>query len=197
MYNLDIYKSLTSKYGPFASWAIWSYEKESDTSVISKNIDQLHSKYVLLGLNISRPLRDKPWSNFHGGKHDRKIKYACNNTKLRGSYITDIFKGIDEPNSSRFKKALTNNVISKNVNLFNQEMSDIKINKDSQFIVFGMPNSLLANCFNNYFKQNYKNRIIYYYHYSYYRFTDKMWVEGLWEKLKITDNYKLTIDKYK
>ncbi|NCN07853.1 hypothetical protein GW933_04195 [Candidatus Falkowbacteria bacterium] len=197
MYSIDEYKNLTSKYGPFASWAIWNYKKESDSLIINQNFDKLHSKFIFLGLNISRPLTNNPWSNFHGGRHDRKLKYACNDNKLRGSYMTDIFKGIDEPQSNKFKNLLTDKIIRKNVEQFNREMKDIKINDNAQFIILGTPTSLLAQCFNNYFKQEYKNRIIYHYHYSYYKLTDKEWVNGLWEKLNINQNFDLTIKKYK
>lgn len=197
MYSINEYKKLASKYGPYASWAIWDYKDQADSSVISKNFDQLHSKFVLLGLNISRPLANKPWSNFHAGPHNvRKLKYACNDNKLGGSYITDIFKGIVESQSTKFKNGLTDKIISGNVNLFNQEMGDIKINEDTKFIILGTPNSLLAQCFNHYFKQEYKNHVIYHYHYSYYGLTDRAWVGGLWDKLNINQNFDLTIEKY-
>ena len=114
MYNSEEYKNLASKYGPYASWAIWDYKNASDTAAIDQNFEQLHSKYVLLGLNISRSLTNT-WSNFHDNSHARKIKYACTDTKLRGSYITDIFKGIVKSRSTWFKEILTDKIISENV----------------------------------------------------------------------------------
>lgn len=185
MYNAGEYNYLVSKYGSYASWAIWNKEKPVDTEVISQNIDQLHSKYVLLGLNISRPLIDQHWSNFHDNSHARKLRYACNDTKLRGSYMTDMFKGIVQPSSANFRSLLTDKIIQDNVQFFNKEMKDIKITDDTQFIIFGTSTSLLAQCFNGYFKQGYKNNVIYYYHYSYFTLTDKQWVVGLWRKLDI------------
>ncbi len=195
MYNLDEYKRLTSKYCYYASWAIWNKEKEDDSSIIDQHLDQLHSKFVLVGLNISHSLAGKAWSNFHGGKHDRKLKYACNDTKLRGSYITDIFKDIDEVSSKNLKNILTEKVINKNVSFFNQEMKDIKISGDTQFIVLGTPTSLLAEYFDKYFKQKYKNHIIYHYHHSYYGLTDREWVCGLWKKLSINKNFDMVTKK--
>lgn len=189
MYSLNEYNILASKYGTYSSWAIWNPQNPTDTTIIDKYVDQLHSKFVVLGLNISRPLVNKPtWSNFHGKTHDRKLNYACNDTILRGSYITDIFKGIVNPNSTNFLKYLTKEQIEGNVNVFNQEMADIRINSDTKFIVLGTPNSILAKCFNSYFKQNYKNPIVHYYHYSYFTLTDKEWVTGLWGKLYIDQN---------
>ncbi|KKT92415.1 MAG: hypothetical protein A3E37_03045 [Candidatus Andersenbacteria bacterium RIFCSPHIGHO2_12_FULL_46_9] len=198
MYNSDEYKNLTLKYSSYASWAIWSYKNQSDSTIISQNISELHSKFVLLGLNISRPLANEQWSNFHHGPNNiRKLKYACNDNKLHGSYITDIFKGIIEPEATQFRDILTDKIINENVNLFNQEMGDIKIDDDSQFIIFGTKTSLLAQCFNDYFKQEYKNKIIYHYHYSYYGLTDKKWVNVFWKKLGISQNFDLTVKKYK
>jgi hypothetical protein len=66
MYSIDEYERLTLKYGPYASWAIWNHDSASDTAVIDQNFNQLHSKFILLGLNISRPLTKIFWSNFHG-----------------------------------------------------------------------------------------------------------------------------------
>jgi len=194
MYNFDEYKSLTSKYGSCASWAIWNYQDSEDTTIIDKNFDQLHSKFILLGLNISRPLSNKPpWSNFHDNSHARKIMYACNNTLLCGSYMTDIFKGIVEPISTKIGTNLTDKTIRENVNYFKQEMVDIKLKDDSQFIIFG---ELALQYFAKYFKQGYKNNIIYFKHYS-SRGTDKNWVEGFWKKLNINQEFDLTIKKYK
>lgn len=198
MYSTEEYNKLVSKYGSYASWAIWDYKDESDLSIISKNVNQLHSKYILLGLNISHPLSNKPWLNFHGGSiHDRKLKYACNDTILRGSYITDIFKGIEVTQSNKLKNVLTDKIISENVSLFNREVLDIEFNENSQFIVFGAPKSFLAQCFDNYFKQKYNNRVIFHHHYSYYGVTDKEWVTGLWQKLNINQDFDQITNKYK
>lgn len=194
MYDVKKYNDLVSKYGHYSSWAIWNEEDPHDTGIIDKNIDQLHSKYVLLGLNMSRTLTLNPWSNFHDNTHARKIRYACNNTKLRGSYITDIFKGITNPSSGNFFKTISEDVIKENVNFFNQEMRDIEINSDTQFIVFGTQTSFIAECFKRYFKQNYNNNVIFYYHYAYYVFTDKEWVEGFWKKLGIEQVPDLVIE---
>lgn len=195
MFNISEFNDLTTKYGSFASWAMWDYNNQNDSSIINQYIAQLHSKFILLGLNISQPLINKPWSNFHSGPSNvRKLKYACNDNILRGSYITDIFKGVTEPKSTKIVNILTDRIIDDNVSLFNHEMNDIKINGISQFIIFG---KLTAQCFNRYFKQKYKNKIIYHHHYSHYGITDKEWVESLWEKLNINQDFELTIKKYK
>jgi hypothetical protein len=197
MFSAEEYDKLVLKYGSFASWAIWDYKDGCDPSIISQNIDQLHSRYVLLGLNISRSLSDKPWSNFHSNDHARKLKYACNDNLLRGSYITDIFKGIVQPKSSKFNNLLTDRIIEQSVRFFHQEMRDIKITDDSLFIIFGRPGSLISRYFTRYFNRDYQNRIVYYYHYSYYRLTDKEWVEGFWKEMYINQNYDQTRARYR
>jgi len=180
MYSFNEYKKLTSKYGSVASWAIWDDEDLSNTSPIELNFNELNSKFILLGLNISKPLMSKPWTNFHSGRHDRKLKYACNHSTLRGSYLTDIFKGIDNPNSADFSKSLTIKDIRDNVDFFMQEMIDVKINEETQFIIFG---NLTNQYFNKYFRQNYKNNVIHFRHYS-SRGTDKEWVTQFLEKVE-------------
>lgn len=197
MYNIDEYKNLTLKYGGYSSWAIWNYKNEKDVSIIEKNLDQLHSNYIFLALNVSGT-KTKDWSNFHGGSiHDRKLKFPCNDNKLRGSYMTDIFKNIIEPDSSKIKSILTEKIINENVILFNQEMKDIKISEKSHFVILGTSKSLLAQYFNKYFKKHFKNSIIYHYHHSYYGLTDKEWVYRLWKKLNINQDFDQTIKKYK
>ena len=195
MYTPDEYKKLTRKYGHFASWAIWDYKDEGNTSIITQKFNELHSKFVLLGLNISGPLPREPWLNFHGGSiHDRKLKFACNDTLLRGAYMTDIFKGFEEVQAAMLSRSLTEDIIRSNVNQFNEEMRDIKIGEDSKFIIFG---SHAAKYFNRYFRYGYKNEIVYYCHYSYYGISDRKWVEELWNKLGTHDNFDNMINKYR
>ena len=198
MYTSDKFARLTSKYGGYASWAIWDYQTQSDPSVINECSDELHSKFVLLALNISGTLNDQQWANFHYGPSNiRKLKYACNNTLLRGSYITDLFKGIPEKQSMMFKTLLTEKIIYENVDFFRKEMSDIGLDASSKFIVFGTPSSLIAQYFNQYFKGEFHNQVIYHYHYSYYGISDKEWVMGLWRKLGINQSFELTVSSYK
>ena len=90
------FERLTEKHGAYGGWAIWNYTRnrreENSVKPIDENLIHLNNKYIIIGLNISSPV--ETWTNFRGGKHDRKLKYAFNNTKVRGSYMTDLFKGI-------------------------------------------------------------------------------------------------------
>lgn len=194
MYRINEYKNLTAKYGSFASWAIWDYNDDSNTAIITQNSDQLNARYILLGLNISGPLSNKPWLNFHGGStHDRKLKFVCNDTTLRGSYMTDIFKGIEEVQAAQLANKLSEKIINENVNFFIQEMKDIKISDKSKFLLFGRH---VEYYFNKYFRQYFRNDVIIHHHYSFYGITDKEWVESLWRKVNIDHNFDLTINKY-
>ena len=96
--------------------------------------------------------------------------------------MTDIFKGIDNPNSVDFRKALLEIVIRENVDSFKQEMKDIEIHVDTQFIVFG---AMTSDYFDKYFSKSFNNRVINYRHYS-ARGTDDSWVKGFLEKVIIT-----------
>lgn len=181
-YNKSEYSILKNKYGAYSSWAIWNDKNHKDVSVIDSCFSELNPNFIFLGLNISGLLKGDPWSNFHGGKHDRKLVYACNKTNLRGSYITDIFKDIVDANSSALKK-LSNEIIEKNARFFDEEMKDIKIMEKSVFVILGTESSIVSKYFKRYFLREYKNKIINYCHYSYYGISDEKWVEGLREKI--------------
>ena len=195
-YSQTEYEFLKSKYSKYSSWAIWNYQRESDTLDIDKSINDLHAKYVLIGLNISASLKQIPWINFHGGKHDRKLKYACNDTSLRGSYITDLFKDIPQSNSAKFFSEINQHIIDHNVNLFIEEMKNIKITDETCFVLMGADNSQIVKTYNTYFGKHFDNKVINYCHYSYYSLTDQSWVEGFWKKLKIEANFQSTIQNY-
>jgi len=196
LFSLNEYQKLKQKYGNYSSWAIWDYQNEANTKIIDTHYKQLQSRYVFLALNISAPLNGIPWQNFHGGKHDRKLKYACTCSELKGAYITDLFKDIPEVKSSNLSQQLNKEIVAKNVDFFNQEMKDIKLKPDSILILLGAKSSLLSKMYEKYFKLHYSNPVINYYHYSYYRLTDQQWVEDLWEKLELKNDFRKIKTKY-
>lgn len=195
MYTEIKYEELKKKYGSCSSWAIWNEKDQKDTNVIKQNIKELNTNYVFVGLNIASLLREPPWSNFHGGKHDRKLMYACNDTKqLRGSYLTDIFKNLPRSKASEVKKYLKENpkFLEKNVASFKKEMDDIKVNKDTVFVVLGVNSSLVLKYFKKDFqpklKYKYEDKnILNYNHYSDYKIPDEEWVNELYGKLGIAE----------
>ncbi len=113
--------------------------------------------------------------------------YACNDTKLRGSYLTDLFKGIPEPSSAKLYRYIKQNpdVIDENVRFFKQEMLDIGINRDTIFVVLGKG---VLPFYVNFFGSEFTNEYICYPHYASYG-TDKDWVEGLWKAVGIQKTF--------
>ncbi|OGU11940.1 MAG: hypothetical protein A2X61_13540 [Ignavibacteria bacterium GWB2_35_12] len=189
MYSMPKYNELRKQFGNFASWAIWDKNKEYDTEIIDKNIKILHSNFVFVGLNPSKNLRKVKWSNFRGGKHDRKLKYACEIDCLRGSYLTDLFKNFTKKSSSELKKEIdkkNKNFIKKVFKDFQSELDKICFNPQKGKII------LLGDTVQKFFKKHFKLNdndplkkcILNYKHYGCWG-TDKDWVEGLWDKLVI------------
>jgi len=111
--------------------------------------------------------------------------------------MTDLFKNYVKARSTNIEKDISYNRIRQNVDFFRIEMEDIDIDNKTRFIVFGKDGSNTSRLFNKYFRQYFKNRTIFFYHYSYFTYTDKEWVEKFWEKLGITSNYDYMIGKYK
>jgi hypothetical protein len=193
MYSLEEYTFLKEKYARVASWAIWDSRNQHDTTIIDKNVAQLSSRYVFAALNVSKDLKDESWINFHAGRHDRKLKYACNDTILRGSYLTDLFKGIAEPKDFKIKSLLTSETIQEHVKAFNREMVDIKLSDDSTLIILG---GMARRYFDIHFRRGYRNKIIFHAHYSDYKLSDKQWTEDLWSKLNIVQDFDSIVQKY-
>jgi hypothetical protein len=152
--TLDKYKKIRNKYGQYASWAIWSEEESTPKSNMcpkifesKATIKSLHSRYVLVGLNISRPL-EKKFSNFHpdySEAQDYKTRYALKNTPLWGAYMTDIIKDFEEVVSGKMMKYLKENPEFEKINIstFRKELKFIStsqpilvaIGKDSYTIL--------------------------------------------------------------
>lgn len=200
--NETQYLRLLPKYGDYSSWAIWDHEDEADPTIIESHIEELNANHVFIAYNASRKegfLRDKAWANFRGWKHDRKLKYACNDTNdLRGSYLTDLFKGIKESDSRKVQNYLTDDVVNKNVSCFLQEIADIGTTKKTVFVVLGVYDSDIGKLFREHFLKKMGDvNVKYYTHYSNFRLTDEEWVTGLWKELGIKADYETIRQKYR
>lgn len=71
----------------------------------------LHGNSILLGLNISRKIKN-PLGNFHDPRPmatDFKIRYALKDTSYWGSYMTDIIKDFEERASVKMMRFLGSN----------------------------------------------------------------------------------------
>jgi hypothetical protein len=193
------FQRLSEKYGDYSSWAIWNHEDELDPTIIESHIEELNAKHVFIAYNASREFqRDGPWANFRGFKHGRKLKFACNDTALRGSYLTDLFKGIKEVNSKNVQNYLTPEVVTENVSLFLEEISDIGTTKKTVYVILGVRNSEVGKQFRSHFLDHLGDvNVKYYTHYSNYSLTDEKWVTGLWKELGVKANYETIRQKYK
>jgi hypothetical protein len=133
----NIYNKINEKYGYCGSWAVWNlnYERPKDNMddlTIFENdeiINDLNFKYIIVGLNISKEIKIK-LSNFHGKNGDvYKLRYGIQDSKLYGSYMTDIIKYHVDAKSTNVIKDLKNNedIMLKNINIFKQEIKDLEI----------------------------------------------------------------------
>jgi hypothetical protein len=139
--NLEKFNFIRDNYGLFSSWAVWEKEGKTPKSnvgnlnVLDPNINDellrlINTKYVMVGLNISRGAIKIPFANFHDKRSeatDFKIRYAFNNTKAYGAYMTDLIKDYDEKSSASVKDYLKKNkqFLASNLNFFKNEIEEI------------------------------------------------------------------------
>ncbi len=181
MISKSKFEEIKKSYGTFSTWAIWNDNNEADTEIIEQNISLLHTKWVLIGLNISKPV--KVWGNFRGGKHDRKLKAAFGNTNISGAYMTDLIKK-SEKSSTKIENDIKqgNLNIAKQVKSFVKELNFVGVNSKTKFIIFG---DMARNLYDEYYEKHFpENKVYYLKHYS-SRGTDKVWVEKVWDRLNI------------
>ena len=166
MIDYDKFESIKSKYGHYASWAIWDKEgKKPKENVGNLNIleiegnnqllQQLNPNIIFVGLNISRRV-EIPLGNFHDSQPqgmDYKIRYALNNSPFWGAYMTDIIKSFEEKVSEKMMKHLRTNkqFEEENIRIFRQELNDLEVEYHS-IIAFGNDAyTILKRNFNNEF----------------------------------------------
>ena len=148
-YDFD---KLKSRFGYCCSWAIWS--KASDTPKsnvgdlsllnpdLNKNLlNQINPNVVFVALNFSRETTKEDFANFHDPRpmsQDYKIRYALQDTKLWGGYMTDIIKDYPEKSSNKMMSFLKKDktIEKDNCKLFLEEMDLLKSN-NPKIIAFG------------------------------------------------------------
>ena len=209
-YYDDNWDMLTEKYGGYASWGIWSQKNSQRTNVgpIYKNKDLLHSKYVLIALNPSKDLytaiqtgERKPWANFHGGgggggNNDSKLKYAINDTILKGLYMTDLFKEVALTQDELLRKVKDNpdEIVPRNIDLLKQELIDVNVDEHTTFILIG---GKVQEYWEQYFMSEFNsNPVIRNPHYSARGYSDKRWVEEFWGNVGIEENFEKVKSSY-
>jgi len=137
MIDRNRFQEIESRFGNFASWAVWAEvdkrpkSKMEDISIFKDpslpyTLEQLHNDFVLLGLNISTIDIVEPLSNFHGQNGEvYKLRYALQGTPLWGSYMTDIIKDFKEADSIKILKYFKQNPqnLKDHIEKFEDELS--------------------------------------------------------------------------
>ena len=144
--TLDKLSLIKSKYGGVASWAIWADSGSGDTSDVSifdlrsdnVALRKLHTKYVLVALNISGQIKI-PFGNFHGGPRDFMLRDALNGTPLEGAYLTDLLKNYEDKNSAAVVRHFKKNTHEFNLQIadFLEELIDVGANQRTTLIALG------------------------------------------------------------
>lgn len=175
MITKEHFDDIANKYGPFASWAVWTNENGNPKSNIGdlsvfdldlnpKLFDMLNPNVVMVGLNFSRPVEKINFVNFHDNRpqgQDYKIRYAFCDTEFYGAYMTDIIKD--------FKEKISGNVLAylkankeferQNIKLFEQEVADLK-SKNPFIIAFG---NITFDLLQKYFGDRYRIKKVMHY----------------------------------
>lgn len=163
------YRSMMHQYGCVGSWAIWEdVDVKPKSNVGNMRIFErddllkiLNTQHVFVGLNISRNLIDKVWGNFHdfrSASTDYKIRYALRDTTLWGSYMTDIFKDLQEKDSKKVPHFLEKNKTyeEQNVNFFLEEIFHLGIQKPI-LVAFG---KMVHEILNKHFDKKFEIKLI-------------------------------------
>lgn len=146
----NIFEYVRDKHGLFASWAAWPdpgvkpKSNMEDLSIfeppkLKDTLETLHNDYVLVALNISTTEINTPLSNFHGQNGEvYKARYALSGTPLWGSYMTDILKDFQEPDSSKVEKIIKKDpsLIFPHLDFFREEISVLG-NSKTTLVAFG------------------------------------------------------------
>lgn len=136
------YQTMKEKYGDVGSWAIWNragstVKSNTDSMTWVQDPDlllKINTGFVFVGLNGSSTHGEQnghfnnSWSNFHSGysyQNDYKLRFALQDTRYWGSYITDVIKHHSEVDSAKVKRYLKNHpeVIKDNIRVFEEELS--------------------------------------------------------------------------
>ena len=141
MIDRQRFELIRGKHGAYGSWAVWASPSGAPKSHVGELrvfdqqanaglLDTLKPGVVMVGLNISRGCPDEPCRNFHdagASANDFKIRYAFSGTSFWGAYMTDIIKGVVEPDSGALINWLRQNsqVIVEHAKAFRAELSDL------------------------------------------------------------------------
>ncbi len=91
----DIFYEIKKRYGKYSSFAIWNDSNIDDLEFIEKNKTHLHGRVIFEAYNASAQINNL--QNFHfthqGGRDLWLARSIGKQPNLKGSYMTDFFKG--------------------------------------------------------------------------------------------------------
>jgi len=176
----ETFDLIRAKHGNYASWAVWAEPTAGpksnigDLSVLDPDrnpslLGSLQSDVVMIGLNLSRFVPDKPFQNFHDKRsegQDFKIRYAFAGTSYYGAYMTDVIKGVVELQSRNLMRHLASNqqMIAQNVGHLLEELDDLQ-SAAPTLIAFGGDAFALAR---HHIPRSRCSRLVRVTHYSHY-----------------------------
>ena len=162
MLSKNAFKKIQKCYGHFSSWAVWDPKDISNVDMLDPvNFDLISSKLkpeiVLVGLNLSAPIGDQPFANFHkyakgkqaGGSANsiHKLRKSLTSSPAYGGYLTDIIKYKNTKNdlfinasSQVVTKAVdaSQAVLDYNLKWFHSELADLEV-ENKLIITLGGP----------------------------------------------------------
>lgn len=179
MMEEKLFSAIAERYGKVASWAAWEKSGEKPKSNIS-NIDIfdikknpsllniLKTDVVMVALNFARTVEmNELFLNFHDKNphgQDYKIRFAFEETRFYGAYMTDIIKDFPTKSSRDVLKHLRNNpeVIEQQIKNFREELQFIG-SENPTILAFGRDT---YNILKNNMKKSEYNQLIALTHYS-------------------------------
>lgn len=151
MLTIERFQVIRKSYGQYASWAIWAAAGDrpkdniADLSIFDPDsnpqlLNTLTSKFVFLGLNISRQVLGT-FGNFHDARPmatDFKIRAALQGTRFWGAYMTDVIKDFEQRACGNVMKYLRANPSFEQDNIASLEQELFEVGaKASLLITFG------------------------------------------------------------
>ncbi len=98
--------------------------------------------YVLIGLNVARPIKTR-FANFHDARpiaKDYKLRHALRDTPLWGAYMTDVIKDLVDKDSNSVRQILKQSpqIERHNIDLLRKELDEVGANNPT-LIALGKP----------------------------------------------------------
>lgn len=159
MVTQEQFDLIRNKHGQYASWAVWASAGARPTSNVGDMsalnpetnpalLGRLNPAVVMLGLNISRPVVE-PLSNFHDKKpqaKDFKIRFAFEDTRFYGAYMTDLLKFFVEVESSKVMATVRQrpDFLRRSAAKLREEFGDLGVGRP-EIIAFGADAASLAH----------------------------------------------------